>query len=250
MTGVHIRQRYAPRKPQRSAEDMAQQKYELETKLKLAAAAMRTSEEDLLDRMRRAGWRESWKVNRGWFEGATVPRGKSIERLDGLFSLFFGHQYDWVRCDLKAFLEKSHRSVVIFRYGFGDTIPFRAPSEAEETLPEQPSRHWKPRPRGRPKAGQDAARELFQFIREVYGPYFKRHRKTLRGYIWDKDRPLYRAIEVLERSGRKLPRAIAMPSERQISDDRLEKLRRGKPLKKPERAALRKRSWREEKLEP
>jgi hypothetical protein len=91
------------------------------------------------------------------------------------------------------------------------------------TLPDKPPRLWTPRAPGRPKPGWEE--ELFDFIREVYGPYIRAgFRDELRAYIFAKDRALYRAIGNFEQhGGRELPPDISMPSQRDLVRERLER---------------------------
>jgi hypothetical protein len=119
------------------------------------------------------------------------------------------------------------------------------PNDRSEVVvfPENPSRLWPGRPRGRPKSGS-YDRELFLFIREVYGRYLKGGlRNQVRAYILNKDPKLYQAIVSYERRGdvaRKLPRDIDMPSKPNQVQERLEKARRDglRGLTKPERRSV------------
>lgn len=120
-----------------------------------------------------------------------------------------------------------------------------------DQLPEVPPRLWPGRPPGRPKhtKGDDP---LVTFIREVYGPFFARSRNKLRAYIWGKDGKLYRAIQSYKRGNRQLPADIAMPSEREIAEERFNRaVKKGLgKLSRPERDTVRKRLWRHERQQP
>jgi hypothetical protein len=92
-------------------------------------------------------------------------------------------------------------------------------SEAD-ALPDKPPRMWEARHSGRPAKGNDSDAELIAFIREVYGPYFSKHRNRLRAYIYGNDQTLYRKIYRFEAKGGKLPKDIGMPSQRVNADSR------------------------------
>jgi len=116
-----------------------------------------------------------------------------------------------------------------------------------EGLPANPAKFWKPRGRGRPLAGASYDQDLIDFIRDVYGSLLDgkslAERNTVRAYIFRKDKKLYEAILSYENRGRSkqtLPPDIFMPSETDIVDQRIEKVRREGigSLTKPERRSI------------
>jgi hypothetical protein len=127
------------------------------------------------------------------------------------------------------------------------TTPTKRKKVANE-LPDKPPRLWVRRTRGRPAKGE-GAEKLLEFISKVYGPYIPKFRNDLRGYIHRNDPALYTAIASFEALGGVLPPDLWLPTQRDMSDERLARAKRGElpVMTGPERRKVNRRLWRADK---
>lgn len=128
-------------------------------------------------------------------------------------------------------------------------IEQRPNQQAADALPDKPPALWPGRKTGRPRLGEEDL--LVEFIRANYGPYFEKFRDKLRAYIYRHDPKLYQAIASYEHR-RPLPDDLLMPSEQVRTEERLRRALQGDygDLTGDEKASVRKKLWRLDKLKP
>jgi hypothetical protein len=116
--------------------------------------------------------------------------------------------------------------------------------EADVTtdLPKKPSKLFVARQQGKKSREQQAVADLevVNFIKEVYGPYYEKHRTKLLAYIREHDPALFNAIRVLKRNNR-MPAAVYLPSRTEALEELVQKAAKDglKSLSEPERRSIR-----------